>query len=305
VYVTFRRAGHIVGSAFLEMQADGKRLLFSGDLGRYGTPLLADPDAPRPADALLLECTYGDRRHPDEPAEDQLAREVHEAIARGGPLLIPAFAVGRTQELLFLWRKLEHEGRIPEVPLFVDSPLATDATPIYLRYPQDQSAGVRDLLARRVEPLHPRLLQFVRGGADSTRLLDRRGFFTVIAASGMATGGRILAHLERHLPRPATTVLLVGYQAEETRGRKLLDGAKELKMRGQMVPVRARIVQMSGFSAHADWAEEDRWLSALPQPPARTFLIHGEPAALEAERARLSSRGWQVDVPAAGTTVEI
>jgi len=148
VSVTFRRAGHIVGSAFLEMRADGKRLLFSGDLGRYGTPLLADPDVPEPADALVLECTYGDRRHPEEAPADQLAREVHTAIARGGPLLIPAFAVGRTQELLFLWRKLEHDARIPEVPLFVDSPLATDATPIYLRYPYEQSAAVRDLLAR-------------------------------------------------------------------------------------------------------------------------------------------------------------
>jgi metallo-beta-lactamase family protein len=302
VSVTFRRAGHIVGSAFLEMRADGKRIVFSGDVGRYGTALLADPDPPGPADALLLECTYGDRRHPEEPVEEQLAREVHQAIARGGPLLVPAFAVGRTQDLLFLWRKLEHDGRIPEVPLFVDSPLATDATPIYLKYPQDQSAAVRELLARGVHPLRPRLLQFVRTGADSARLLDRRGFFAVIAASGMATGGRILAHLERHLPRPTTTVLLVGYQAEETRGRKLLDGVKELKMRGQMVPVRATIVQMSGFSAHADWAEEERWLSALPQPPARTFLVHGEPAALEAQRARLAARGWNVTVPGQSST---
>jgi metallo-beta-lactamase family protein len=300
VTVAFRRAGHIVGSAFLELRADGKRLLFSGDLGRYGTPLLADPDAPAPADALLLECTYGDRRHPVEPADEQLALEVHEAIARGGPLLVPAFAVGRTQELLFLWRKLEHEGRIPEVPLFVDSPMATDATPIYLRHPEDQSAAVRDLLARHVRPLHPRLLQFVRGAAESQRLLDRRGFFAVVAASGMATGGRVLAHLERHLPRPTTTVLLVGYQAEDTRGRKLLDGVSELKMRGQMVPVRATVVQMSGFSAHADWAEEERWLSALPSPPSRTFLVHGEAASLEAQRSRLSTKGWQVEVPMPG-----
>jgi metallo-beta-lactamase family protein len=305
VSVTFRRAGHIVGSAFLEMRADAKRIVFSGDLGRYGTPLLADPEPPGPADALLLECTYGDRRHPDEPVEEQLAREVHAAIARGGPLLVPAFAVGRTQDLLFLWRKLEHDGRIPEVPLFVDSPLATDATPLYLRYPQDQSAAVRELLARGVHPLRPRLLQFVRSGADSARLLDRRGFFAVIAASGMATGGRILAHLERNLPRPTTTVLLVGYQAEETRGRKLLDGAKELKMRGQMVPVRATIVQMSGFSAHADWAEEERWLSALPHSPGRTFLVHGEPASLEAQRARLAARGWNVSVPAPAAVVEL
>ncbi|HWE25726.1 MAG TPA: MBL fold metallo-hydrolase [Myxococcales bacterium] len=305
VSVTFRRAAHIVGSAFLEVGIEGKRIVFSGDLGRYDTPLLADPVAPQTADALLLECTYGDRRHPEEPVADQLAREVHEAIARGGPLLIPAFAVGRTQELLFLWRKLEHEGRIPEVPLFVDSPLATDATPIYLRYPQEQSAAVRELLARGVHPLRPRLLQFVRSGADSMRLLDRRGFFAVIAASGMATGGRILAHLERHLPRPTTTILLVGYQAEETRGRRLLDGATELKMRGQMVPVRAAIVQMSGFSAHADWVEEDRWLAALSQPPARTYLVHGEPPSLEAQRARLSARGWNVVVPQPASVVEL
>jgi metallo-beta-lactamase family protein len=305
VSVTFRRAGHIVGSAFLEVRAEGKRILFSGDLGRYGTPLLADPDAPGPADALLLECTYGDRRHPPEAPEEQLARQVHDAIARGGPLLVPAFAVGRTQELLFLWRKLEHEGRIPEVPLFVDSPMATDATPIYLRHPEDQSADVRDLLARHVRPLHPRLLQFVRGAAESARLLERRGFYAVIAASGMATGGRILAHLERHLPRPTTTVLLVGYQAEETRGRKLLEGVPELKMRGRMVPVRAAVVQMSGFSAHADWSEEERWLSALPAPPSRTFLVHGEPASLEAQRARLSSRGWTVEVPAPGSIASL
>ena len=220
VTVTFRRAGHIVGSAFLEMRADGKRIVFSGDLGRYGTPLLANPDPP-------------------------------------------------------------------------------------LKYPQDQSAAVRELLARGVHPLRPRLLQFVRSGADSARLLDRRGFFAVIAASGMATGGRILAHLERHLPRPTTTVLLVGYQAEETRGRKLLEGAAELKMRGHVVPVRATIVSMSGFSAHADWSEEDRWLSALPHPPRRTFLVHGEAASLEAERARLAARGWSVTVPAPASVAEL
>ena len=190
------------------------------------------------------------------------------------------------------------------MPLFVDSPMATDATPIYLRYPQDQSAEVRDLLARGVHPLRPRLLQFVRGGAESARLQGRRGFFAVIAASGMATGGRILAHLERHLPQPTTTVLLVGYQAEETRGRKLLDGATELKMRGQMVPVRATIVQMSGFSAHADFMEEERWLSRGPAP-GRVFLVHGEPAALEAQRARLSAKGWRVEAPQPGQLSEL
>jgi metallo-beta-lactamase family protein len=304
VEVKFRRAGHILGSAFLEVKVDGKRLLFSGDLGRYGTPLLADPEDATPADALLLECTYGDRAHPDEPAADQLARAITEAIERGGPLLIPAFAIGRTQELLFIWRRLEHEGRIPKLQLFVDSPMATDATPLYLKHPEDQSAGVRELLERNVQPLNPKRLTFVRGAQESAKLLEKPGFFGVIAASGMATGGRILAHLEKHLPNPRATVLLVGYQAEETRGRRLLEGAKEIKMRGGMVPVRAAVKQMSGFSAHADFREEERWLSRAPAP-GRVFLVHGEPAALEAQRARLSAKGWRVEAPQPGQVSDL
>jgi metallo-beta-lactamase family protein len=191
------------------------------------------------------------------------------------------------------------------VPLFVDSPMATDATPIYLRYPADQSDAVRELLAQHVAPLHPARLSFVRGAVESQKLVERSGFFAVVAASGMATGGRILAHLERHLPSPETTVLLVGYQAEETRGRKLLDGAAGIKMRGRTVPVRAHVVTLSGFSAHADYAEEERWLSALPAAPSRTFLVHGEPASLEAQRARLAAKGWNVIAPAPGQSVQL
>jgi len=305
VQVTFHQAGHILGSAFLDLRADGKRILCSGDLGRYATPLLADPDDPVQADALLLECTYGDRVHPPAPAADELAEAIHQAVRRGGPLLIPAFAIGRTQEILFLWRRLEHEGRIPKLPLFVDSPMATDATPLYLKHPEDQSAEVRSLLARHVRPLHPSRLQFVRGAADSAKLLERDGFFAVIAASGMVTGGRILSHLQEHLPHPETTVLLVGYQAEETRGRRLLEGATELKLRGTTVPVRAKIAQMSGFSAHADWTEEERWLSRAPAPPSRVFLVHGEPLALEAQRARLAAKGWRVEAPQPGSQVQL
>ena len=305
VQVTFHQAGHILGSAFLDVRADGKRILFSGDLGRSGNALLADPDNPVPADALLLECTYGDRTHPAESPADELVRNILAARVRGGPLLIPAFAIGRTQEILFLWRKLEAEERIPKVALYVDSPMATDATPIYLRHPEDQSAGIRDLLTRNVRPLQPARLQFVRGGAESARLVERDGFFAVIAASGMVTGGRILAHLERHLPNPQATVLLVGYQAEETRGRRLLDGEPTLKLRGTVVPVRAKIEQMSGFSAHADWQEEERWLSRAPSPPGRVFLVHGDPQALEAQRARLAAKGMRVEVPRAGEQVQL
>jgi metallo-beta-lactamase family protein len=305
VQVTFHQAGHILGSAFLDVRADGKRVLFSGDLGRYGTPLLADPDDPVQADALLLECTYGDRRHPPEPVADTLASAILDAIKLGGPLLIPAFAIGRTQEILFVWRGLEHEGRIPKVPLFVDSPMATDATPLYLNHPEDQSAQVRTLLAQNVRPLHPSRLQFVRGAAESAKLLERQGFFAVIAASGMVTGGRILGHLEQHLPSPATTVLLVGYQAEQTRGRRLLEGARELKLRGIVVPVRAHVAQMAGFSAHADWEEEERWLARAPSPPKRVFLVHGEPPALEAQRARLAAKGFWVEAPQQGAEAEV
>ena len=305
VQVTFRRAGHILGSAFLDMRVDSRRILFSGDLGRYGTPLLADPSDPGSADAMLLECTYGDRTHPQEPAADQLARAVNDAMKRGGPLLIPAFAIGRTQELLFLWRRLEFEGRVRKGALFVDSPMATDATPLYLKHPEDQSEAVRSLLAQHIRPLTPSRLTFVRGAQESAKLLDRGGFFAVIAASGMATGGRILGHLERHLPNPAATVLLVGYQAEETRGRRLQDGAKEIKLHGRMVPVRATVLQMSGFSAHADWSEEERWLSRAPAPPGRVFLVHGEPSSLEAQRARLAAKGWRVEAPQPGATVEL
>ncbi|HEY6908062.1 MAG TPA: MBL fold metallo-hydrolase, partial [Myxococcales bacterium] len=179
-----------------------------------------------------------------------------------------------------------------------------DATPLYLKYPDEQSAEVRRLLAERVRPLSPARLQFVRGAADSARLLDKSGFFAVIAASGMVTGGRILAHLERRLPEASTTVLLVGFQAEQTRGRRLLEGATELKLRGVVVPVRAKVLQMSGFSAHADWQEEERWLAKGP-PPGRVFLVHGEPAALEAQRARLSARGLRVDAPRPGEQVDL
>ncbi len=305
VQVTFHQAGHILGSAFLDVRADGKHILFTGDLGRSGTTLLADHDDPVPADAMLLECTYGDRTHPPEPVADELEKEIRAAIARGGPLLIPAFAIGRTQEILFLWRRLEAEGRIPKVAVFVDSPMATDATPIYLRHPEDQSAQMRLLLAQNNRPLQPARLQFVRGASESAKLLDREGFFAVIAGSGMVTGGRILAHLERHLPDPRTAVLLVGYQAEATRGRRLLEGETTLKLRGQVVPVRAKIAQMSGFSAHADWAEEERWLSRAPSPPRRIFLVHGEPAALEAQRARLAAKGFRVEVPQQGEEAQL
>lgn len=309
VTVTFRPAGHIVGSAFLDVlvREEGRevRLVMSGDLGRFDAPLIIDPVPPRPCDVLVLESTYGDRVHPADPPSERLARLINEAVQRGGPLLIPAFAVGRTQEMLFLWRKLETEGRIPVLPVFVDSPMANDATDIYLRHTEDFDGDVRAVLRSGRAPLHPARLERVRGGAESQRLVERKGMFVVIAASGMATGGRILSHLEAHLPSERATVLLVGYQAEETRGRRLMEGATQLKMRGRFIEVKAKVEQISGFSAHADWQEEERWLSALERPPGQTWLVHGEPASLQAQEARLAARGWKVGAPQPGQTVEL
>lgn len=302
VSLTFHRAGHILGSATVLLELEGPpalRLLFSGDLGRYGAPILPDPEAAERADVLVLESTYGGRRHPEGPAaRDALRDEVRGAVARGGALLIPAFAVGRTQEILFNLRDLEGRGEIPELPVFVDSPMAVDATPIHLAHREDHDDEMARLVAAGVEPLRPRRLQFARSPEQSKAINRVEGPCIILSASGMATGGRVLHHLARRLPDERTTVLLVGYQAAGTRGWSLQNGAATLRMHGEDVPVRARVASITGFSAHADEAELGRWLATFPAPPRRTFLVHGEPAALAASRVRLDRLGWPCDVPA-------
>ncbi|HZZ83232.1 MAG TPA: MBL fold metallo-hydrolase [Anaeromyxobacteraceae bacterium] len=298
----FHRAGHILGSATVEMElSEGgrapRRLLFSGDLGRYGVPIMPDPEPATPADALLVECTYGDRLHPPASPAAALAAEVNEAVGRGGALLVPAFAVGRTQEVLFHLRALEAEGAIPELPVFVDSPMAIDATPIYLAHREDLDEEMDRLLARGVAPLRPRRLTFARTPEQSKAINRVEGPCVIISASGMATGGRILHHLARRLPDPRTTVLLVGFQAPGTRGASLQAGAATLKIHGEQVPVRAHVAALSGFSAHGDRDEVGRWLATLPRPPARTFCVHGEPAPLSATAERLRAQGWSAAVP--------
>jgi len=299
--VTFHRAGHILGSATVEMELAGtggpaRRILFSGDLGRYGVPILPDPDVAPGADDLLVECTYGDRVHHGSPRED-LKRAVHEAAQRAGALLVPAFAIGRTQEILFELRDLEARGEIPELPVYVDSPMAVDATPMYLAHREDHDDEMARLIAAGVEPLRPARLAFARAPEQSKAINAVAGACIIISASGMATGGRILHHLARRLPDERTTVLLVGYQAAGTRGWSLQNGAKTLRLHGEEVPVRARVVSISGFSAHADKDEMARWLATLPRPPSRVFCVHGEPAPLAATAQRLAERGWTAIVP--------
>jgi metallo-beta-lactamase family protein len=300
VAVRFRRAGHILGSALVELELDGaspRRLLFSGDLGRYGAPILPDPEAGTAADFLVLESTYGGRRHPETSAEEALAAEVRRAVAEGGALVIPAFAIGRTQEILFTLRELERKTAIPVVPVFVDSPMAVDATPIYAAHRAEHDDETVRLFAAGEEPLRPARVTFCRSPAQSKAVNDVRGPCVIVSASGMATGGRVLHHLARRLPDPRTTVLLVGYQAAGTRGWSLQNGAATLRIHGDDVPVRARVATIGGFSAHADEDEIRRWLSSFPSPPRTTFLVHGEPGALAAAKERMDALGWSAHVP--------
>jgi metallo-beta-lactamase family protein len=299
--LTFHRAGHILGSAtvLLEVAEPGEkpqRLLFSGDLGRYGVPILPDPEPAPAADELLVESTYGNRLHPGSPRE-ALRDELRGAAARGGAVVVPAFAIGRTQELLYQIRALEEAGEIPELPVFVDSPMAVDATPIYLAHREDQDDEMARLVSSGAEPLRPARLRFARSTEQSKAINQVKGACVIVSASGMATGGRILHHLARRLPDPATTVLLVGFQAAGTRGARLQAGEPEIRIHGEMVPVRARVATVSGFSAHADHAEVSRWLATLPAPPRRVFCVHGEPEALAAQAGRLRALGWNAVVP--------
>ena len=303
---TFHRVGHILGAAAVEVEIDdGTRLVYSGDLGRWNQPILRDPELVPDADVLLVESTYGDRTHGVEP-EKALARVVRDAAARGGALIIPAFAVGRTQELIWRLRQLEDAGQIPSLPVFVDSPMAIDVTDIYCRHPEEHDLEMRDLMDRERCPLCCRKSHLVRSVAESKALNDRRGPMIVIAGSGMATGGRVIHHLKVRLPDRRTTVLLAGYQAAGTRGRSLQQGAATIRIHGQDVPVRAQVETIDGLSAHADRNDILRWLGGFRREPRQTWVVHGEPgpASALAETIRKRLR-WTVGVAADGETVPL
>jgi metallo-beta-lactamase family protein len=300
VAIRFHRAGHILGSATVEMELAGprpQRILFSGDLGRTGAPILPDPEPGVAADALVVESTYAGKRHPPASAEGPLRDEVLRAVAQGGALLVPAFAIGRTQEVLFTLRALEERRAIPELPVFVDSPMALDATPLFLAHREDHDAEMARLLAEGREPLRPAKLTFARSPDQSKAINGVRGACVILSASGMATGGRVLHHLVHRLPDPRTTVLLVGFQAAGTRGWSLQNGAASVRIHGEDVAVKARVASISGFSAHADEDELSSWLATFPSPPRRTFLVHGEPSALAAAKERMDRLGWPSHVP--------
>jgi len=308
--VKFRDAGHILGSSLVDIRRDrngkSRKILFSGDLGRPSRPVLRDPAQVYNVDYLVLESTYGDRLHGHESGGDELARIVNESVERGGVLLIPAFSVGRTQTLLFTLRELEGEGKIPKLPIFVDSPMGIDATEVFGRHISDLNLECRRLALEDVPLFKPSGLTICRSRDESKRINDHKGPAIIISSSGMATGGRILHHLIHRLPHEKNTVLFVGYQAHGTRGHHILSGGDTVKIHGHYVPVRAQVESMSGYSGHADYEEILAWLMGFNQPPESVFLVHGDPEASEALADRIRDvYGWHVEVPTLGQTVEL
>ncbi len=299
----FVTAGHILGSGFVKLDVacgNGQRKTFvlTGDIGRYNEPIINDPETVAEADYIVIESTYGNRDHPDYDVKARLAEIITTTANRGGHVLIPAFAVGRTQQLLYLIRELEEENRIPILPVYVDSPMASSATKLYLRHKEDHDLEMKDLMDDRRNPLSTRRFNLAKSVAESKNVTAQEDSTIVISASGMATGGRILHHLRRRLPDERNTVIFVGFQSEGTRGRRILEGEKEIKIFGEMVPVHARIERLENLSAHADSREMLRWLSEFKRAPEKVFLVHGEVAAAEAMREKIVTKfGWSVEIP--------
>jgi len=290
VTVEFVPAGHLLGAAYVVVRlAEGRTILFGGDLGRYDRPVLQDPSNATSADVVLVESTYGDRDHAADDQGEQLAEVIRDTVRRGGKLIIPSFAIGRVEELLYWVRRLEQERRIPVQPVYVDSPMATEALRFYSNRVSELDADMRPA-EKSAAVFATARFQAVASVQQSKELTASRRPATVISASGMATGGRVLHHLAAALPDPKNTVLFVGYQAAGTRGRSLVDGATEVKIHGQLVRVGARIARIDSMSAHADRGEILRWLGTFPAPPGKLYLVHGEPASIEALKALIVER---------------
>jgi len=290
--LTFRHAGHILGAAIAEIQWGGRRIVASGDLGRYDDPVLPDPTTVTEADVVLVESTYGNRTHdPIDPTE-ALGAVIERTVARGGTVVVPAFAVGRAQSLLYHLWKLKTAGRLPRIPVYLDSPMAIDATELLHAHRADHRLTHDECTAICAVATYTR-------DVDGSKAITASPYpKVVISASGMATGGRVLHHLKTFAPDSRNTVLFSGFQAAGTRGRAMLQGAREIKIHGQWIPVRAEIDDLSMLSAHADANELMRWLSGFRSPPAKAFIVHGEDDASEALRIRVERElGWTATVP--------
>jgi metallo-beta-lactamase family protein len=297
----FLRAGHILGAATALVEWDGTTIAFSGDIGRYDDPLMVDPVTPERADYLLMESTYGDRRHDQADVENVLAEIINATARRGGTVIIPAFAVGRAQSLLYHISRLKADGRLPRLlPVFLDSPMAIDATDIFSRHGADHRLR-QDQLQLLDGDIH-----YVRTSQESKNLTANPIAKVIVSASGMATGGRVLHHLERYAPDPKNAILFAGFQAGGTRGAAMVAGADRVKMYGSYVPVRAKVHNLSMLSAHADRDELLRWAGGFKSPPRTAFIVHGEPQSADALRHALEENlHWNCVVPDHGQTVRL
>ncbi|HLJ83572.1 MAG TPA: MBL fold metallo-hydrolase [Candidatus Eremiobacteraceae bacterium] len=298
-------AGHILGSAITELWFDQRKLTFTGDLGRYGRPLLNDPSPVAESDLVLAESTYGDRLHPASDPQVDLGKVINAAMARKGVLVIPSFAVGRTQELLYAIGQLQRDSTIPDVNIFVDSPMAISADAIMERHPEAMRFNPKARFGPGDESLGARNVKTTVASADSIMLNDIQTGAIILSASGMASGGRILHHLRNRLPRPNDTICFVGYQASGTLGSLLEGGAKSVRVLGVPVDVKANVVQIDGFSAHADRGELLRWFANFTGKP-RTYLVHADPAAAQSLADAIGKKyGFTVTPAHAGERVEI
>jgi metallo-beta-lactamase family protein len=331
VEVDFINAGHLLGSAYARVRVGGRTVLFGGDLGRFDRPVLPDPTMVAEADYLLVESTYGNRVHDNGDDGRKLADVITRTAARGGRVIIPAFAIGRVEELIYWIRRLEEEKKIPILPVYIDSPMAIAALERYTErlheLDEEMQPEMRDDKAPlggadRGEDRHRRreharrerqLCAFcterfrtVSSAAESKQLTQSKAPAVIISSSGMATGGRVLHHLRATLPDPRNTVLFVGYQAAGTRGRRLVGGEPEVKIHGRMIPVHASVELIESMSAHADSTEIMRWLGGFTRPPKTTYLVHGEPTAMDALAASITTRlGWVVVTPLHGQSVAL
>lgn len=285
-------AGHILGAAIVTIEMEGKRLVFSGDLGRQNDPVMRPPTAINGADFLVVESTYGDRKHASDDPEQDLAKHLKRALGRDGVVIIPAFAVGRAQTLLHFIARLKRAGEIPDVPVYLNSPMAINATRIYHNHRSEHRLTPDECKAACA------VATMINSADESRALNERNGPMIIISASGMATGGRILHHLKAFAPDPRNMVLFTGFQAAGTRGAAMINGAESVKIHGTYVPVLAEVVSISGLSAHADYTEILTWLRAFKRRPKQTFITHGEPAAADELRRRIEEElSWTCTIP--------
>ncbi len=300
IFAVFVNAGHILGACSIALTLEGKTLFFSGDIGRDNDILMYAPTKPKKADYVFLESTYGNRLHPDTDVKAELEMYINNTVEKGGSVIIPSFAVERAQVLMYLLYQLKKEDRIPNIPYIVDTPMGISALGIFESNLKWHKLSLEDCIKMS------KMFTLVSDYQETLDTIYNDKPKVVIAASGMVTGGRVLSYLENYIGKPETTVIIVGYQAEGTRGRKLLEGAKDIKIRGRYFQVKAKILEIEGLSAHGDQKDLLNWLSALENKPEKVFLVHGENEALDELRIKINEKyGFETVIPLMGRVFEL